>query len=85
MAVSHFSCRDIRDRCKPSSVGSSDLHHFLFAALSLERCLWRTSDNQGAEGVARADLDEKGQKLSKQDIRVERRVSVALLVSMRAY
>ncbi len=35
----------------------------------------------GAEGVARAGLDERGQKLSKQDVRVEQRVSVALFVS----
>ncbi len=53
--------------------------HFLSAALSLVRCSQRTSDNQGAEGVARAGLDERGQKLSKQDVRVEQRVSVALL------
>ncbi len=36
-------------------------------------------DNQRAEGVARAGLDERGQKLSKQDVRVKQRVSVALL------
>ncbi len=54
--------------------------HFLSAALSLARCSRRTSDNQGAEGVARAGLDERGQKLSKQDVRVEQRVSVALFV-----
>ncbi len=35
----------------------------------------------GAEGVARAGLDERGQKLSKQDVRVEQRVSVARFVS----
>ncbi len=35
----------------------------------------------GAEGVARAGLDERGQKLSKQDVRVKQRVSVALFVS----
>ncbi len=41
----------------------------------------RTSDNQGAEGVVRAGLNERGQKLSKQDVRVKQRVSVALFVS----
>jgi len=34
-----------------------------------------------AEGVAQAGLEERGQKLSKQDVKVEKRVSVALLVS----
>ncbi len=55
--------------------------HFLSAALSLARCSRRTSDNQGAEGVARAGLDERGQKLSKQDVRVKQRASAALFVS----
>jgi len=50
-------------------------------ALNLERCSQRTSESQGAEGVAQSGLDERGQKLSKQDFRVEERVSVALLVS----
>ncbi len=35
----------------------------------------------GAEGVARAGLDKRGQKFSKQDVRVKQRVSVALFVS----
>ncbi len=35
----------------------------------------------GGRGVARAGLDERGQKLSKQDVRVEQRASVALFVS----
>ncbi len=52
-----------------------DLCHFLFAALSLERCSRRT------DGAVRAGLDGRGQKLSKQDVRVEQRVSVALIVS----
>ncbi len=49
--------------------------------LSLERCSQRTSDSQGADDVVRAGLDEGGQKLSKQDVRVEQRVPVALFVS----
>ncbi len=35
----------------------------------------------GQRGVVRAGLDERGQKLSKQDLRVKQRVSVALFVS----
>ncbi len=69
------------DRYKLRSVGFCDLRHTLSAALSLERCLRRTIDSQGAEGVVRADLEVKGQKVSKQDIRVEQKVSVALLAS----
>ncbi len=52
---------------------------------SLERCSWRTSDSQGAEGVVRAGLEDKGQAMSKQDVRVEQKVSVALLASRDAY
>ncbi len=51
------------------------------AALSLERCSRRTSDSQGAEGVLRAGLEDKGQTVSKQDVRLEQKVSVALLAS----
>ncbi len=69
------------DRYKLRSVGLCDLRHTISAALSLERCLRRTSDSQGAEGVVRAGLEDKGQKVSKQDIRVEHKVSVALLAS----
>ncbi len=63
------------DRYKLRSVGFCDLRHTLSAALSLEQ------DSQGAEGVVRAGLEDKGQKVSKQDIRVEQKVSVALLAS----
>ncbi len=86
MVVCHFSsgdiCREGREvRLIHTKVGRVlDLCHFLSAALSLARCSRRTSDNQGAEGVARAGLDERGQKLSKQDVRVKQRVSVALFV-----
>ncbi len=69
------------DQYKLRSVGFCDLRHTLSAALSLERCSQRTSDSQGAEGVVRAGLEDKGQKVSKQDIRVEQKVSVALLAS----
>ncbi len=69
------------DRYKLRSVGFCDLRHNLSAALSLERCSRRTSDSQGAEGVVRAGLEDKGQKVSKQDIRVEQKVSVALFAS----
>ncbi len=60
------------------SVGFFDLHHTFSAALSLEQCSRRTSDSQGAEGVVHAGLDDKGQTVSKQDVRVEQKVSVAL-------
>ncbi len=63
------------------SVGFCDLRHTLSAALSLERCSRRTTDSQGAEGVVRAGLEDNGQKVSKQYIRVEQKVSVALLAS----
>ncbi len=69
------------DRYKLRSEGFCDLRHNFSAALSLERCSWRTTDSQGAEGVVRAGLEDKGQKVSKQDIRVEQKVSVALLES----
>ncbi len=49
--------------------------------MSLERCLWRTTDSQGTEGVVRAGLEDKGQKVSKQGIRVEQKGSEALLAS----
>ena len=61
-----------------------DLRHTFSEALSLERCSRRTSDNQGAEGVLRAGLEDKGQTVSKQDVRVEQKVSVALLASKDA-
>ncbi len=66
---------------KLRSVGFCDLRHTLSAALSLERCSRRMSDSQGAEGVVQAGLEDKGQKVSKQDVRVEQKVSVALLAS----
>ncbi len=52
-----------------------------FLQFCLERCSQRTTDSQGVEGVVRAGLEDKGQKVSKQDIRVEQKVSVALLAS----
>ncbi len=69
------------DRYKLRSVGFCDLRHTLSAALSLERCSQRTTDSQGVEGVVRDGMEDKGQKVSKQDIRVEQKVSVALLAS----
>lgn len=60
---------------------SLDLRHFLSAALSLVRCSRRTSNNQGLEGVARAGLEERGQISSKQEVKVEHKVSVAVFTS----
>ncbi len=70
-----------RDWYTLRSVGLLDLRHTLSAALSLERCSQRTSDSQGAEGVVQAVQEDKGQTVSKQDLRVEQKVSVALLAS----
>ncbi len=67
--------------CLLRSDGSFDLRHFLSAALSLVRCSRRTSDNQGLEGAARAGLDERGQMSSRQEIKVEHKVSVAAFTS----
>ncbi len=36
----------------------------------------RISDNQGLEGAAHAGLEERGQMLSRQEVRVEHKVSV---------
>ncbi len=42
---------------------------------------WRTSDNQGLEGAARAGLEERGQMSSRQEVKVEHKVSVAAFTS----
>ncbi len=63
------------------SNGSFDLHHVLSAALRLVRCSRRTLDNQGLEGAARAGLEERGQMLSRQEVKVEHKVSVAAFTS----
>ncbi len=74
-----------KDECKDlyllRSDGSFDLHHFLSAALSLNRCSRRTSDNQELEGAACAGLDERGQMSSRQEVKVEHKVSVAAFTS----
>lgn len=46
------------------------MHHFLSVALSLDQCSWRTSDNQGLERVVHAGLEDRGQILSRQEIKV---------------
>ncbi len=60
---------------------SFDLHNFLSAALRLVRCSRRTLDNQELEGAARAGLEERGQMLSRQEVKVEHKVSVAAFTS----
>ncbi len=45
------------------------------------RCSRRASDNQGLEGAARAGLEERGHILSKQEVKVEHKVSVAAFTS----
>ncbi len=57
------------------------MYHFLSAALNLERCSQRTSDNQELEGVARAGLEERGHTWSRQEVKVENKVSVAAFTS----
>ncbi len=41
----------------------------------------RTSDYQGLEGAVRAGLEERGQMSSRQEVKVEHKVSVAALTS----
>ncbi len=41
----------------------------------------RTSDSHGAEAVVRAGMEDKGQTVSKQDVRVDKKVSIGLLAS----
>ncbi len=54
-----------------------DLSHFISAAQSLVRCSRRTSDNQGGEGAVLAGLEQRGQMSSRQEVKVEHKVSVA--------
>ncbi len=63
------------------SDGSLDFCHFLSAARSLVRCSRRTSDNQGLEGAVRAGLEERGQMSSRQEVKVEHKLSVAAFTS----
>ncbi len=60
------------------------MRHALSVALSLERCSQENIRQPSAEGVVRAGLEDKGQTVSKQDVRVEQKVSVALLASRDA-
>ncbi len=63
------------------SDGSFDLHYFLSAVLRLVRCSRRTLDNQELERTTRAGLEERGQMLSRQEVKVEHKVSVAAFTS----
>ncbi len=54
---------------------------FSFCARNLVRCSRRTSDNQGLEGAVRAGLEERGQMSSRQEVKVEHKVSVAAFTS----
>ncbi len=47
----------------------------------MDRYSRRTSDNQGFEGAARDGLEERGQISSRQEVRVEHKVSVAAFTS----
>ncbi len=57
------------------------MRHFLSAALSSERCSRRTSDSQESEGAALAGLEERGHIWSRQEVKVEHKVSVAAFTS----
>lgn len=77
-------CEGRNERLMETEIsGISWFAHFLLAYLSLERCSRRTSYKPGAEGVARAGLDVRGHKLSKEDASVEHKVSLKLLVFKR--
>ncbi len=69
------------DWCLLGSDGLFDFCHFLSAARSVVRCSQRTSDNQGLEGAVHAGLEERGQMLSWQEVKVEHKVSVAAFTS----
>ncbi len=55
--------------------------HFLSAALSSDRCSQKTWDSQEFEGAARAGLEEKGHIWSRQEVKVEHKVSIAVFTS----
>ncbi len=80
MIVCPFSSGDISREVREEWSIKIKVSRILWFA-SLERCSWRRTDSQGAEGVVRAGLEDKGQKVSKQYIRLEQNVSVALLAS----
>lgn len=88
MVVSHFSIGHIIKGRKKDSLIYTQFsmiiychNHSFIAVLSLDQCLQRTSDCQGANRVQKTGLDERGQTVSKQDFRVAQRVSVAPLAS----
>ncbi len=62
------------------SDGSFDLYHFLSDALSFVQCSQRIPNNQELERAARAGLEERGQMSSRQEVKVEHKVSVAAWV-----
>ncbi len=71
-----------RERQKQRLIPSQVRRIVWFAPFSLcrsefGRCSRRTSDNQGLEGAARAGLEERGQMSSRQEVKVEHKVSVA--------
>lgn len=45
--------------------------HFLSAALSLDQCSQRTLDDQGLDGLVHTGLQERGQILSRQEVKVK--------------
>ena len=65
------------------SSGSLPFLHLRSAALSLRLSARTESDSQGAGGVGRAGLEVRGHRLSREEERVERRRSVAVLGGRR--
>ncbi len=47
----------------------------------MDRCSQRKSDNQGLEGAARAGLEERGDILSRKEVKMEHKVAVAAFTS----
>ncbi len=65
---------------------SGPTDRFVFTVFSLplgvwSRCSRRTSENQGLEGAVRTGLYERGQMSSRQEVKVEHKVSVAVFTS----
>ncbi len=65
---------------------SGSMDRLICAIFSLPLRVWsdcsrRTSDNQGLVGAVRAGLEERGQMSSRQEVKVEHKVSVAAFTS----
>ncbi len=61
--------------------GLRDLLICAIFSLSSDRCSRRTSDSQEIEGAAHAGLEDRGHILSRQEVKVVHRVTVAVFTS----